>query len=469
MRNARFAGALAALALFAAPAVWAQARWENQGLATEPPNFPRVLAWNPDTETIWWSGRGASFTEEIWEYDGISWSQRPAAGTPPSGAVAGAFDVARRRLVVSSGDQTWEYDGVQWEEIIAPAVPTPSRGGFSMTYDPTRQQVVLFGGDPGIYVPYYPYGSYLYLSDLWGWDGTTWTMLSDSSIPGREWSSIVADPERGTLIVSGGWYSVPYMFTYQQTVFELNDTYEWDGTSWRRVNGTRGRRGHHMVYDSFRKRVVMFGGSGACGYACGFFFDSTAELVDDQWVATQIGGPVPRNDPRMAFDEKRRRIVMTGGFASGTPGTQETWEYYTTAPALFSTFGRGCEGSAGTPTLALENGQWPWLGDTFELRADNLPASAPLAMLLGTSDTTFAGATLPLPLPRVANCSLRVSPDVVLGVANQGGTATWQLDIPDDPALRGGILFEQLVVVDPPSSALGLTLTPGGRAKIGAR
>lgn len=93
---------------------------------------------------------------DTWEYDGVDW-------TPVSTSVAPharwdhalAYDAARERVVLFGGldsvcfavflGDTWEFTGTAW----IPTGPTarPSRRfRHSMTYDITRERVVLFGG-----------------------------------------------------------------------------------------------------------------------------------------------------------------------------------------------------------------------------------------------------------------------------------------------------------------------------------
>jgi hypothetical protein len=84
-----------------------------------------------------------------WEYDGVAWqlaSQNNA--NPAREDFAFAFDAHRRRAVLFGGwgpmvGGTYEYDGV-WRQSTM--VGPPDRLNAAMTYDPLRQECVLFGG-----------------------------------------------------------------------------------------------------------------------------------------------------------------------------------------------------------------------------------------------------------------------------------------------------------------------------------
>jgi hypothetical protein len=282
---------------------------------------------------------------------------------------------------------------------------------------------------------------------------------------------MVYDRDREVVILHGGWYTVPYYWTGQQTAFEVGDTWQWDGTTWTQIPSGGKLKGHSMAYDPPRKRVVLFSGSYSCGYACGGYYDYTQEYDGTRWTSTQSNGPAARNDSRMAYDEGRQRIVMTGGFGSGAPGMTDTWEWYTRAPAAFATSGSGCVSSGGTPFIELEAGQLPWTGETFALRANNLPAAGPTVVFIGLSNTTWGAIPLPASLNTLGapGCSVLASGDVVLPVINQGGTATWSAVIPAVPALAGITLYNQFLALDPPANRLGLVVSDASAGTIGIK
>jgi hypothetical protein len=59
-------------------------------------------------------------------------------------------------------DDMWEWDGTAWKQVNPSLVP-PARENGRMAYDPTRDEIVMFGGYAGHF-----------LSDVWTYNPTTW-------------------------------------------------------------------------------------------------------------------------------------------------------------------------------------------------------------------------------------------------------------------------------------------------------
>jgi hypothetical protein len=181
--------------------------------------------------------------------------------------------------------------------------------------------------------------------------------------------------------------------------------------------------------------------------------------------------PIGRTAGGLAFDPRRNRCVHFGGSAYAGP-LGDTWEYGPTDPAGFSTFGQGCRGNAGVPSLAAAPGQWPWLGSPFTLQAARLPANQPLIGFLGFSRTTWFGQfALPFDLTSLGmpGCSLLVSGHLIDVVPNQGGTATWSLQIPTQTELVGANFYNQLFALDPGANPLGVIVTNGSQSTLGSK
>jgi len=93
------------------------------------------------------------------------------------------------------------------------------------------------------------------LDETWEWDGTTWTRITPAlSPPARDRPEMAYNPARRRIILFGG---VGAFAEY------LDDTWEWDGTSWTQlaVSTPAPERGHHMMaYDSAHARIQIVGG-----------------------------------------------------------------------------------------------------------------------------------------------------------------------------------------------------------------
>jgi hypothetical protein len=144
-----------------------------------------------------------------------------------------------------------------------------------------------------------------------------------------------------------------------------------------------------------------------------------------------------------------------------------------TRPAEAVSFGVGCPGtSAATPALASEHESLPRLGTVYAMEARSIPDrlfNVPFG-LLGYSNTQLpSGVQLPVNLSVVGapGCDLLVSADDASLLANNGGTATWNLSIPLIRDIAGVSVFTQVAVLAPGANALGLVVTNGLRLTLG--
>jgi hypothetical protein len=301
------------------------------------------------------------------------WNPRLLGAAPkPRVFHASAYDSARGRMVVFGGQltsrssDTWEWDGQNWRDVT-PGLPRPSaRASHAMTYDSVRGRVVLFGGQDS---------SFVELRDTWTWDGRDWFQVT-SSVNGpvaRTGHALAFDSRRGRVVMFGGrgagiGSSGPL----------LDDTWEWDGETWRQVSveGPRPspRTGLALVYDSLREEVILFGGNGPSGAlhdtwtwdgrhwrrmtpmrtpsargAVGFAFDidrgvavlfggsATGEWFGDTWEwdgstwRQRVGGstsaPSPRGAPTLVFDSSRGRTILFGGRDDSLTERPDVWEW----------------------------------------------------------------------------------------------------------------------------------------------
>jgi hypothetical protein len=279
------------------------------------------------------------------------------------------------------------------------------------------------------------------------------------------------DPGLQAVVLHGGWYTVPQLWLGQQTAFEYGDSFAWNGTAWQSLPlGGYARKGHVMAYDFLRGRMMIAGGSASCGYACGYYHSTSTELQVSQWFY-QAAAPNPgRNDPGMAYDERRQRLVLVGGFASGAAGTQDTWEFFTPNPAAFTTFGTGCSGTSPAPTFAAST-SLPWTASAFQIDVANLPASGVATLTLGSSRTSWNGINLPFSLAPLgaSGCSLWIGPEAWTSLKVVGSTGAMSIPVPNLSVLVGAEAFGQVFALDPAANALGVITSEGFRAVVGVR
>jgi hypothetical protein len=138
----------------------------------------------------------------------------------------------------------------------------------------------------------------------------------------------------------------------------------------------------------------------------------------------------------------------------------------TGSPATYVTFGPGCAGSLGVPSLVPLG--LPRLGATLERTVTKVSFRSAV-LLLGTSRTTWAGAPLPLALNFVGmpGCELRVSVDLKIPITGNGAFVGHTLAIPDLVHLLGLAFYEQAIVFDLAVNQANLVLSDAAEAVIG--
>lgn len=132
-------------------------------------------------------------------------------------------------------------------------------------------------------------------------------------------------------------------------------------------------------------------------------------------------------------------------------------------PGLATVFGLAIGiGDGVVPTLSARG--VPSIGATLSLDVARARALAPLALVLGASNTTSGGTALPFDLSTVGapGCYLLASTDLAFALtASAGGTATLPLLIPNSQTFRGLHLYQQAFAVDLGANELGISATAG--------
>jgi len=79
-----------------------------------------------------------------------------------------------------------------------------------------------------------------------------------------------------------------------------------------------------MAFDAARNQMVMFGGSPARSGDLAWLGETW--LWDGQvWTQAAVEGPSPRGLHDMAYDPRRERVVLFGGYDDENLG--DTWEW----------------------------------------------------------------------------------------------------------------------------------------------
>jgi Galactose oxidase, central domain len=251
------------------------------------------------------------------------WTNVQPPTSPPYRAGEGLAFEPLSGLVVAYGgvpnhfadpvfNDTWAFDGSSWTQLF-PVVNPGLRLNVYLAQSPSIGRLVLFGGAFPVNVAN---------GTTWEFDtqSVTWTNetpIGPSPSP-RQLAQLVYDSWRGRTVLFGG--------TNGPTTTFYNDTWEWDGTSWANVSpagqAPSARAWHAMAFDSARGRTVLFGGYN------GRQLGDTWEWDGTQWTqVTTLLSPSPRSSGAIAYDSSTQRIVLFAGSYGWPIGLNDTWEY----------------------------------------------------------------------------------------------------------------------------------------------
>lgn len=276
------------------------------------------------------------------------------------------------------------------------------------------------------------------------------------------------DLQRGVCVLYGG-----------TSFFGAPDqkTWEYDGVDWHDRTATvglgptatpgLGLMSAGLVYDPLRGVSILHGGRTPNGT----YPPETWAYDGAGWSLVSSGTPSSRTGFAMAMDITRDAVVLYGG-ATGNLQTNytETWEFRGAPLATFVTFGAGCAGSGGVPSLAAQGSSLPRSGTNFATQVTNLPSAGGFAfMAVGFDNTSWNGLPLPLSLAGfgMPGCTGYVRIDAAVLIAHAAGTLNFTMAIPT--GLEGVVFHQQCLSLDPAASnAAGAVTSNAGTATVGS-
>jgi hypothetical protein len=150
------------------------------------------------------------------------------------------------------------------------------------------------------------------LPEVYEWDGSSWRSVQGLPAAGRTWTALAYDSSRGVTVLFGG---------LADQGGALRDTWEWDGQRWTEqfpATSPPATSNHAMAFDSRRGVVVLFSGQGNSG--------NTWEYDGQTWTLVAQSGPVSRVRHSMAYDSDRGVVVLFGG-SNGGFRLNDMWEW----------------------------------------------------------------------------------------------------------------------------------------------
>jgi hypothetical protein len=142
----------------------------------------------------------------------------------------------------------------------------------------------------------------------------------------REGHCLIYDNQRHRVLLTGG-----YQLPNQPPAEEL---WDWNGSRWERVAVSAGaapppRTLSGAAYDTRRKRLVLFGGYGV-GKSGNYYTEplgDTWEWDGKNWHLMSDTGVGARTHHVMVYDAARGKTVMYGGTTSNGSWATDTWEW----------------------------------------------------------------------------------------------------------------------------------------------
>lgn len=428
--------------------------------------------------------------------ESITWTNVTPNPIPERSRHAMAYDSVRHRLVVFGGridqlgavtNDTWEWDGTTWTQRLTLITP-PARESHAMVFDAARQRIVIFGGA----------GETSYLNDTWEWDGTTWTQRQPlTSPPPTALHYMAYDATRAMTVMCSDstwewdgttWTqratSVPatmfetdlvYAGTAGVMLLDRTENWLWNGTAWTEVDFTATVPWDHVLspvvatYDELRDRVVAIGWHQGPAdrmsvwewnngnwvqrastepwmpwltqpdvaydrdHATVWLFgghihywprDEMWGWNGSRWRQHADAAPPPRSLPMMTYDARRARVVMFGGYGNG-PVLADTWEWDGAAWSLRASSGPSPRGGH-TLTYDERRGKVIMFGGIDLDHQENASAPVPLSDLWEWDGSSWQEKSV-TPSP-VGTFSAAVAYDRARGytlVMTNGQTWTW--------------------------------------------
>lgn len=214
--------------------------------------------------------------------------------------------------------------------------------------------------------------------DTWIWNGETWRLASVEGPPPRKWPAAAYDAKRQVVVLHGGREGAG------RSGRSLDDTWIWDGRGWREINspGPTPRDHHRAAYDRKRDRVVLFGGWNGADLE-----NDTWEWSGSGWQQVANSGPSPRAPFGMVYHAALQAVVIAGGQDLGTAHA-DVWSWSGSDWKKLDTEVPGARGFhamsfaperdtaivfGGRNGDELFNDLWLWSGDEWMLASNDGP------------------------------------------------------------------------------------------------
>jgi len=209
------------------------------------------------------------------------------------------------------------------EWIMRTTIGPGQRSDFGMVYDDKKEIIILQGGfgrrsegnnhsTSGISQRSPEQ------DDTWAWDGSSWKLLNIGSLS-LVGHAMAYDRKTGQNMILGGWTGSQRI---KHTYVLLDD--KWMQTDAGNIFQAGGFQNHALAYDEKRKTVILFGGLTITIPGGQMALSDTWEWTSSGWSELHVDGPDPRWGHKMVYDQRMGVIVLFGG-TNGTTYFDDTW------------------------------------------------------------------------------------------------------------------------------------------------
>ncbi|MCI4350436.1 MAG: PKD domain-containing protein [Thermoplasmata archaeon] len=254
----------------------------------------------------------------------------PGARTQPEIA----YDPSLQEVVMFGGysagtggalGDTWAFVNNSWSDLTGTlSTAPPARWGGTMVWDPKDQYLVMFGGR----------SSSLFYNDTWTFNGSGWALGSPSSAPQpRAHFTMAWDPVDRYVVLAAG--DVLNSGNGSAGWSQYADTWTYVGGAWTNVtNSVVGSIGPRIygpgVYDPWNRSVVVVDGTPTEG--CGKSNPVATYRTAKVWNYPASVGPTDNTSQAMMTYDPQGAFLLNYGGAVGTSGncaqTNATWVRY---------------------------------------------------------------------------------------------------------------------------------------------
>lgn len=303
------------------------------------PRYAAATAYDPVSDGLFvfggWLGAGVT-TSESWFHGfapGSDWQRRLLSGPAPQSRSRATltYDPVRSRVILFGGyyvdpvlgavylNDVWTASpsGTGWTALNPAGTPPPVRADHVTVYDAAQDRLLIFGG-ANTTTPE--------LSDTWELtlSGTPqWSQVNTNTAPARKRAAAILDGANSRLVVFGG--SVGSTSMNDVWALSLSNPIKWTVLS---VSGTppSPREGHTGIFDPVQERMIVFGG----GYP---YISPNNEVWSlslsgsPQWTQLSLPGtpPAGRSLHGAAWDGSGNNMIIFGGYVSGGPYQNDLW------------------------------------------------------------------------------------------------------------------------------------------------